>query len=188
MSISIAKRNTIFFSTDTEIDWIAYMQEVKSYLVGERNYENMYGDTGPLVYPAGFVYIFSILYWLTNQGVDILTGNHLQSQSYYEVVSSIGHKFPLLIISSFSFALESTGQYIFAALYVFSLMIVLALYRSGGLESPKIDSFIALLLVLSKRIHSIYILRMFNDCVAVAFGYSAILLFTKNKVTNLDSF
>lgn len=52
------------------------MQEVKSYLMGERNYEKMYGDTGPLVYPAGFVYIFSMLYWLTNQGVDIQKGCH----------------------------------------------------------------------------------------------------------------
>jgi alpha-1,3-mannosyltransferase len=74
-----ANRNFILLSaTDTEIDWIAYMQEVKSYLVGERNYENMYGDTGPLVYPAGFVYIFSMLYWLTNQGVDIQKGCHVK--------------------------------------------------------------------------------------------------------------
>ena len=32
---------------------------------GERNYENLKGDTGPLVYPAGFVYIFAGLKWLT---------------------------------------------------------------------------------------------------------------------------
>ena len=82
---------------------------------------------------------------------------------------------------------NSTGQYIFAAVYIFSLIIVLALYRSGGFESSKIKSYITVLLLLSKRIHSIYVLRMFNDCVAVAFGYSAILLFTKNKVANLDS-
>lgn len=51
------------------------MQEVKGYLEGERNYLNLYGDTGPLVYPAGFVYVFSYLYWITNEGSDILTGN-----------------------------------------------------------------------------------------------------------------
>lgn len=51
------------------------MQEVKGYLDGERNYLNLYGDTGPLVYPAGFVYVFSYLYWITNEGSDILTGN-----------------------------------------------------------------------------------------------------------------
>lgn len=51
------------------------MQEVKGFLHGERNYLEMYGNTGPLVYPAGFVYIFSFLYWITNEGSDILTGN-----------------------------------------------------------------------------------------------------------------
>ena len=40
----------------TEIDWVAYMQEVEGYLGGERNYELIRGDTGPLVYPAGFLY------------------------------------------------------------------------------------------------------------------------------------
>ena len=54
------------------------MQEVKGYLDGERNYFNLSGDTGPLVYPAGFVYVFSGLYWITNHGTDILTGkNHM---------------------------------------------------------------------------------------------------------------
>jgi hypothetical protein len=59
---------------DTEIDWIAYMQEVKHYLYGERNYINIYGDTGPLVYPAGFLYVFSALYYVTNHGANIFAG------------------------------------------------------------------------------------------------------------------
>jgi alpha-1,3-mannosyltransferase len=50
------------------------MQEVKGFIDGERNYLNLKGDTGPLVYPAGFVYIFSGLYWLTDAGKDILRG------------------------------------------------------------------------------------------------------------------
>jgi alpha-1,3-mannosyltransferase len=50
------------------------MQEVKGFIDGERNYLNLKGDTGPLVYPAGFVYIFSGLYWLTDEGKDIFTG------------------------------------------------------------------------------------------------------------------
>ena len=58
----------------TEIDWSAYMQEVSGYLSGERNYNNLSGDTGPLVYPAGFLYVFSVIKWLTNSGQDILTG------------------------------------------------------------------------------------------------------------------
>ena len=60
--------------TDTEIDWIAYMQEVSGYLQGERDYMKLRGDTGPLVYPAGFVYVYSWLYHLTREGQDIITG------------------------------------------------------------------------------------------------------------------
>lgn len=50
------------------------MQEVKGFLDGERNYSNLKGDTGPLVYPAGFVYVFSFLRWLTDEGTNILKG------------------------------------------------------------------------------------------------------------------
>lgn len=39
----------------TEIDWKAYMDEVGGFLEGERDYLNLKGDTGPLVYPAGCV-------------------------------------------------------------------------------------------------------------------------------------
>ena len=58
----------------TEIDWQAYMQEVQGFLDGERDYLKLKGDTGPLVYPAGFVYIFSLLYYVTDHGKDILLG------------------------------------------------------------------------------------------------------------------
>ncbi|KAK9753081.1 ALG3 protein [Popillia japonica] len=43
----------------TEIDWIAYMQEVEGFLNGTLDYRHLKGDTGPLVYPAGFVYIYN---------------------------------------------------------------------------------------------------------------------------------
>ena len=54
----------------TEIDWVAYMQEVGGVLGGERDYAQLRGDTGPLVYPAGFVYVYAALYWLTGAQVD----------------------------------------------------------------------------------------------------------------------
>ncbi|XP_033253665.1 lethal(2)neighbour of tid protein 2-like [Drosophila miranda] len=46
----------------TEIDWVAYMQECEGFLNGTTNYALLRGDTGPLVYPAAFVYIYSALY------------------------------------------------------------------------------------------------------------------------------
>ena len=35
---------------------------------GERDYSRIRGSTGPLVYPAGFLYLFSALRWLTHDG------------------------------------------------------------------------------------------------------------------------
>lgn len=53
---------------------MAYMQEVSGYLKGETDYTKLQGDTGPLVYPAGFVYIYSTLYYATDFGDNILRG------------------------------------------------------------------------------------------------------------------
>ena len=78
------------------------MQEVKGYLDGERNYLNLYGDTGPLVYPAGFLYVFSGLRWLTKEGTDILTGKHcistLDYLFYFYFIKYIAHYFRSLTI------------------------------------------------------------------------------------------
>lgn len=41
------------------------MSQVKGFLGGERDYKNLKGDTGPLVYPAGFLYIYSAFLYLT---------------------------------------------------------------------------------------------------------------------------
>jgi alpha-1,3-mannosyltransferase len=48
----------------TEIDWKAYLEEVHGYVQGERDYTKLRGGTGPLVYPAGFVYVYRALYGL----------------------------------------------------------------------------------------------------------------------------
>ena len=39
---------------------------------GDWDYTELVGDTGPCVYPAGFVYVFWLLQWVTNGG-DIAT-------------------------------------------------------------------------------------------------------------------
>ena len=92
----------------TEIDWIAYMQEVEGVLNGTYDYRlehfvfecrkarfvdfysrfvmtlclgkfestnkiglsKLRGDTGPLVYPAGFVWIYTILYYVTRWAIN----------------------------------------------------------------------------------------------------------------------
>ena len=37
------------------------------------------------------------------------------------------------------------------------------------------------LLTMSKRVHSLFMLRMFNDCIAVMLGYAALYLFVSSR-------
>lgn len=124
----------------TEIDWKAYMSEVGGYLDGERDYSKLRGDTGPLVYPAGFVYVYAALAKLTAGDI---------------------------------FA----GQVVFIAVYVVHLAVVLAVYVRARVVPP----WVLPVLCLSKRVHSIFVLRLFNDCFAMLFAYVAILFFQSRR-------
>lgn len=127
----------------TEIDWVAYMQEVEGVMNGTYDYLKLKGDTGPLVYPAGFVYFYSALYYVTEQGTNI-----------------------------------RLGQYIFAALYILSLLVVFDIYRRCKTIPPYAFFFMC---CASYRIHSIYILRLFNDPVAMLLLYIAVDLFLQDS-------
>lgn len=48
------------------------MEQVEQYQHGERDYTMIKGGTGPLVYPAAHVYIYSALYHVTDHGNNIL--------------------------------------------------------------------------------------------------------------------
>ena len=67
---------------DTEIDWTAYMEQVTQYVSGERDYTQIRGGTGPLVYPAFHVYIYTALYHLTDKGKDIFLAQQLFAALY----------------------------------------------------------------------------------------------------------
>lgn len=53
------------------------MEEVQGVVNGTWNYANLKGNTGPLVYPAGFVYFFTILYYITNHGRNIRLAQYI---------------------------------------------------------------------------------------------------------------
>lgn len=127
----------------TKIDWDAYMEEVEGPIEnGEFDYSMLKGETGPLVYPAGFVYVYGCLRWIAGgDGSDV-----------------------------------RTAQYVFAAMYVATLAVVLMTYRVIGSKAG-IPVFASALLCISKRVHSIFMLRMFNDCVAMLFLYVAVYIF-----------
>ncbi|CAK9810955.1 Lethal(2)neighbour of tid protein [Anthophora quadrimaculata] len=73
----------------TEIDWRAYMQEVEGFLNGTLDYSKLKGDTGPLVYPAGFIYIFSILYFVTGRGAQIKIAQYIFAILYIVLLALV---------------------------------------------------------------------------------------------------
>lgn len=131
LCISLA---VVLFLPYTEIDWNAYMQEVKGFLDGEFDYTKLRGDTGPLVYPGGFVWSYSALYFITRGGTDI-----------------------------------ATAQWVYAGIYVMLFAVIVQLY-----VRCKIQGRLLLRLLLSKRIRSLFMLRLFNDCWAMLLLYLAV--------------
>ena len=77
-------------ATDTEIDWTTYNEQVVLYLNGERDYTLIKGSTGPLVYPALHVYIYSILHKITAGGEDILLAQSLFAGFYLLGLAMVG--------------------------------------------------------------------------------------------------
>ncbi|MCO5549645.1 hypothetical protein L7F22_003118 [Adiantum nelumboides] len=125
----------------TEIDFQTYMQQVDLFQKGERTYDKITGDTGPCVYPAMHIYIYSLFSSVSDGGKNII---------------------PV--------------QIIFGALYIATQFLTMAIYKSA-----RIPPIILFPLLLSKRLHSIYVLRLFNDCWAVAIMYGSIWAMTKAK-------
>ncbi|XP_056675882.1 dol-P-Man:Man(5)GlcNAc(2)-PP-Dol alpha-1,3-mannosyltransferase isoform X2 [Monodelphis domestica] len=123
---------------DTEIDWKAYMAEVEGVINGTYDYTQLRGDTGPLVYPAGFVYIFMGLYYVTNRGTDI-----------------------------------RLAQHIFLGLYLATLLLVFRIYSQTRRVPPFVFFFMC---CASYRVHSIFVLRLFNDPVAMALLFLSVNL------------
>jgi alpha-1,3-mannosyltransferase len=67
------------------------------------------------------------------------------------------------------------SQQIYAMLYVFSLILSCSIYRQAG-GTP---DWLVLALPLSKRLHSIFVLRLFNDCWAVVAMQAAVLSYQR---------
>ncbi|XP_055766804.1 dol-P-Man:Man(5)GlcNAc(2)-PP-Dol alpha-1,3-mannosyltransferase-like [Salvelinus fontinalis] len=129
----------------TEIDWKAYMDEVEGVINGTYDYTQLKGGTGPLVYPAGFVYTFTALYYITNHGVNI-----------------------------------RLAQYLFAVFYLLTLLLVFRIYHRTKKVPPYVFFFVC---CASYRIHSIFVLRLFNDPVAMMMLFGAVNLFLDGRWT-----
>ncbi|KAK3041500.1 hypothetical protein RJ639_000477, partial [Escallonia herrerae] len=125
----------IIYVPYTKIDWDAYMSQAR-----ERDYTNLKGDTGPLVYPAGFLYIYSAIQYVTG-----------------------GQVYP--------------AQILFGVLYIVNLGIALFVY----VKTDVLPWWALFLLCLSKRVHSIYVLRLFNDCFAMTLLHASLISFLYHK-------
>ncbi|CAE6480020.1 unnamed protein product [Rhizoctonia solani] len=69
-------------------------------------------------------------------------------------------------------------QELYAGLYLITMALTFFVYRRAG-----IPQYVLLLLPLSKRLHSIYVLRLFNDCWAAPLSMGAIHAFQKRRWT-----
>ena len=122
---------------------------------GERNYTSIVGPTGPLV----CVLNDTILY-------DILT-HHTRYPAGHVYIYSALHKITDSGKNTF------LAQQLFALLYIISLAVICLIY----IRSRSIPNYVLLLLPLSKRLHSIYMLRLFNDCWSVVCMHFSVLAF-----------
>lgn len=124
----------ILWRSYAEVDWLTYMEQVRKFVEGELDYSELYGDTGPLVYPGGFAWVYTALYFITDAGSNIIL-----------------------------------AQWIFMVVYMLTLSMTLGLYERSGIPWR-----VMLPLFLSKRIRSVFVLRLFGDCWTVLFVYAAI--------------
>jgi alpha-1,3-mannosyltransferase len=76
-------------TTDTEIDWSTYMQQISLYLKGERDYKLISGSTGPLVYPGAHVWIYKHLYAWTNEGRNIALAQYIFALVYLATLGCV---------------------------------------------------------------------------------------------------
>ncbi|KAI5966018.1 ALG3 [Candida theae] len=107
----------------TEIDYTTYLQQIDKVNAGELDYANIYGDSGPIVYPAGFITVYQYIQWLCGDNV-------------------------------------KEAQYIFGYCFTATLALACFVYAQiWDLQPWPIYLFLA-----SKRLLSIYVLRLFNDC------------------------
>ncbi|KAI5455369.1 dolichyl-P-Man:Man(5)GlcNAc(2)-PP-dolichol alpha-1,3-mannosyltransferase [Naganishia albida] len=190
----------------TNIDYLAYTEQAALFLPPNnvRDYAQLKGGTGPLVYPAFHLYIYATLHRLLPAASDPDVGGFVPGKSDLE------RGLPVLE------GRESLRrlQYLWAGVYLATLLLVGWIYRQviASVEprttatahkkerreqprtrtpvrslsrlvlgpSPPLQPFL-LLLPLSKRLHSIYMLRLFNDPLAMLSFYAAVICMHKRQ-------
>ena len=151
------------------------MQEVEGWAVRRESptdYSTLRGDTGPLVYPAGFMWAFRGLRALASIqiGENVVGGNC----DRVEAASSSLVGLPPSPCGGLD---VRAAQWAFALIYIATQACVLDIYRLVRPGPP----WVCILLALSLRLHSIYVLRLFNDGVAMLFAHAALSMLTRRR-------
>ena len=136
------------------------MQQISQFVAGERDYTLIKGGTGPLVYPAAHVYIYTLLYTATDGGKNILLAQTIFAWLYLGILALVMACYRMAKVSAILCAQndlvdKSTSK----------------LTAGSPYQAPP---YLFPLLILSKRLHSIFLLRLFNDCFVVGFLFIAI--------------
>ncbi|KAK4532037.1 hypothetical protein CCYA_CCYA10G2894 [Cyanidiococcus yangmingshanensis] len=149
----------------TEIDWRAYMEQVEQALErGETDYKLIQGCTGPLVYPAGFVWFYYVLYRWTGAGTI-----RSRAQLLFAALHALGIA---LTCATFIIAAQDAMIGLQDAKESSSKRKTQRLQRSG------LGWAVALAVAMSsRRVASIFVLRLFNDGVEAALAQASVLLF-----------
>lgn len=133
------------------------MYQLELYLKGERDYALITGPTGPIVCVMCSVRSMTRS---PNRVAGRYPAGHIYIHQALHTLTDSGRNL-------------WKAQQIYGALYLVSLALTAVIYkRAGG-----VPNWVLLFLPLSKRLHSIYVLRLFNDCWAAAGAQAAILAF-----------
>jgi alpha-1,3-mannosyltransferase len=190
---------------DTNIDYLAYTEQAALFLPPNdvRDYSQLKGGTGPLVYPALHLYVYSFLHRLLPAASSPDVGGFVPDKGDLEGGVPLDGRESLRLL-----------QYLWASVYLATLLLVAWIYRQviASVEgqtaaaakkedrqaepptrslvpslfdllcapSPPLQPFL-LLLPLSKRLHSIYVLRLFNDPLAMMLFYTAVVCMHKRQ-------
>lgn len=137
------------------------MQQAGEYLRGDWDYTHVRGDTGPCVYPG-----------IMTAVVLFLLGGHVHLYALFSLVTQGGANIHL-------------AQYLFAGIYVLFIGVLLLIYRkanTSAVNKPVIHAlYFCIALCMSRRIHSIFVLRLFNDSLNMLFLYLSIVAFIYDK-------
>jgi len=159
----------IIFEPTYIFDWDAYMEEVYGAFHNRTfDYSKLKGDTGALVYPAGFVWLYTIFYKLFQWDYVHFTTEYPESRkniSGYDerTIRPTGRMYSI--------------QFMHLILYLVVLTLLFRIYR----RTRKLPPYAFPLIVLSRRVHSIFVLGFFNDCFALLFFLLALDRYTLDK-------